>query len=321
MPGEYPISNGVAALAMDLDSDGGWLLTIDGVPSSYVDVNDPTYLDFEYVRWVGHLVDQMREPSTPIRAVHLGGAGCTIPRYVDASRPGSAQVIFDYDPLLLDLVREAFGLRSRARFRLRVADARDGLVSLPPASQDLVVRDAFAGPVVPDHLQTVEFLRLVARTLRTGGIYVANLADRPPLTLAKTEIATALAAFRHVVAISEPQVFRGRREGNVVIVASDRRLPEAELVRTLSTEVVRARLMTREDLAQFSGGAPVQTDRDLGWDEPGTGDAADPTEVSDLSEGTDERPDHHLEPAGDSASAGTGSTGGSRPPGSGQEPG
>ncbi|MFD7512485.1 spermidine synthase-like protein, partial [Streptomyces sp. NPDC059853] len=37
-----PVAFGTARLLPDLDRDGGWLLTVDGAPQSYVDLRDPT---------------------------------------------------------------------------------------------------------------------------------------------------------------------------------------------------------------------------------------------------------------------------------------
>ena len=78
-------------------------------PSSHVDLDDPTRLDFEYVRWFGDVLDTWAPEGEPLRVVHLGGAGCTLARYVAATRPGSRQVVVDVDAAVLDLARRAFG--------------------------------------------------------------------------------------------------------------------------------------------------------------------------------------------------------------------
>jgi hypothetical protein len=41
VPGRWPVDFGTAELLQDLDSDDGWLLSVDGVPQSYVDRADP----------------------------------------------------------------------------------------------------------------------------------------------------------------------------------------------------------------------------------------------------------------------------------------
>ncbi len=236
-------ATGTVALVPDGDGRHGWTLLVNGVPSSHVDLDDPLRLDFEYARWIAALLDHLPGEGEPLRAVHLGGGGCTLPRYLAATRPGSRQRVFELDPGVLDAAREAFGLRSSKLLRLLVADARAGLATLPDGAVDVVIRDAFAGTLVPRHLTTRQFLAEVVRVLDPAGVYAANLADRPPLAHARDEAATALAAFRHVALVAEPAQFTGRRYGNVVLFGSRRPLPIPELVRRLAGDPVRARLL------------------------------------------------------------------------------
>ena len=69
---------------------------------------------------------------------------------------------------------------------------------------------------------------LTRRTSRGG---CEHLADRPGLGLTRSEVATALTVFRHVLLVGETQHLRGRRYGNVVLAASRRPLPVADLTR------------------------------------------------------------------------------------------
>ena len=60
--------------------------------------------------------------------------------------------------------------------------------------------------------------------------------------------------------IAEASVLRGRRRGNLVILASDQPLPEAALERAAAGDPFPARVVTGQDLARFASGAPVVTD-------------------------------------------------------------
>jgi spermidine synthase len=255
VPGEYPVSAGTAQLAKDLDVPAGWMLSIDGVASSYVDLADPTRLEFEYVQWIGALLDQLGEPGAALDAAHLGGGAFTLPRYLAATRPGSTQVAFEYDEKLVALAKESLGLRTSPRLRVRVLDARAGVAKLRDDSQDVVIRDAFIGEAVPPHLTTVQFAREVERVLRHGGVYVLNLADRPPLHGLRAEAATLLAVFRHVLLVTEPAILRGRRYGNVVLAASARSLPALELARTVAHGVAPARVAGTAKVAELARNA------------------------------------------------------------------
>ncbi|WP_432536309.1 spermidine synthase [Kineococcus arenarius] len=257
--GDALISTGTVRLERDRDDPDGWLVLVNGVPSSYVDLADPAHLVFEYQQWTAAVLDAVHPPG-PLRVVHLGGAGCAFPRYVAATRPGSRQLVLEVDERLVDLVRRSFGATGSAGFKLKVADAREGVAALPDATQDALVRDAFVHDRVPAHLVTVEFLRDVARALAPGGVWVANLADRPPMPRARAEVATAAEVFAHVAVLAEPGVFRGRRYGNALLVASQEPLPEQALVRALSGGAAPARLVAGADARHFAAGASVVTD-------------------------------------------------------------
>jgi spermidine synthase len=243
------------------DGDGrrGWTMLVDGVPSSHVDLDDPARLDFEYMRWTGDVVDLAFPDGEPVAAVHVGGAGCTLPRYVAATRPGSRQTVLEVDDAVLGAARDALGLRSSKLLRLKVSDGRAGLAGVPDASQDVVVRDAFDGRQVPEHLTTTGFLREVRRVLAPGGVYVANVADSPRMHHARAEAATALAVFAHVTLAAEPGQFHGRRYGNVVLAASARELPVVALGRRFASGAVRARLLADGEVRSFAAAArPVE---------------------------------------------------------------
>lgn len=239
----------------DQDGSQGWTVLIDGVPSSHVDLSDPTRLDFEYMRWIADLLDVAWPSRQAVRAVHVGGAGCSLAHYLRATRPRSWQVVLEVDDEVLAAVKAGFGWRSIPGLRLRRGDGRSGLEPFPDAGLDVLVRDAFVADEVPPHLRTHQFCALAARVLGDGGIYLANLADRPPLAQARREVASALTAFRHVALAAEPAQFSGRRYGNLVLAASAAPLPEAAWGRRLATGAVRARLVGSQEIRAFVAGA------------------------------------------------------------------
>lgn len=191
---------------------------VNGVPSSYVDLDDPGHLAFEYMQHMAAVVDATWPAGRPLDVVHLGAAGCSLARWVHAERPGSRQVAVDLDAALLEHVRQWFDLPRSPALRLRPGDALAVLETLAPASADVVVRDVFAGDVTPTHLTTLEFVAQVLRVLRPGGLYLVNCADRPPLRRARAEAATLLAVpGADVALVAEPAVLKGRRYGNLVL--------------------------------------------------------------------------------------------------------
>jgi spermidine synthase len=252
---EIPVTTGTARIKPDGDRPSGFTLLLDGLPQSHVDLADPTYLAFDYVRRLGHVVDLIAPPGEPLNALHLGGGALTLPRYVVATRPRSRQAVIEIDGALVELVRRELPLRGQVRVRVRVGEARAGLTRAGTASADLVVTDVFAGGRVPAHLTSVEMAREVARVLRDGGVYAQVIADGPPLSFARGQTATLREVFGHLVVIAEAGVLRGRRFANLVLVASPAPLPVEGLVRRCAGDPAPARVVEGVDLDRFVAGA------------------------------------------------------------------
>jgi spermidine synthase len=254
-----PVDFGEARLLPDLDRPRAVLLTVDGAPQSYVDLDDPGHLEFEYARRLGHALDTAADPGRPLDAVHLGGGALTLPRYLAATRPGSRQTVVEADRALLALVAEQLPLDPAAGVRTVAGDAREWIAGAPAASTDVVVADVFGGSRVPAHLTTEGFVRDAARVLREPGSYLANLADAAPFTFLRPQLATISAVFGHVCLIAEAAVLRGRRFGNAVVVASRAELPVAALVRRVAGDAFPARVVDGPELRRLIGNArPVQ---------------------------------------------------------------
>ncbi|MEU6478938.1 fused MFS/spermidine synthase [Streptomyces sp. NPDC047017] len=254
------VDGGLARLVPDRERPRGRTLLIDGAPQSYVDLDDPAYLSFEYQRRLGHVIDLAAPAGKPVHAVHLGGGALTLARYVAATRPRSTQQVVERDAALVRLVRRELPLDSGARIRVRSADAREGLAKVPDGWADLVIADVFSGARTPAHLTSAEFLDEVRRTLRPGAVYAANLADGPPLAHLRGQIATAAARFPELALIADPAVLRGKRFGNAVLIACDHPLPVAELTRRAAGDPHPGRLEHGRALTDFTGGAAPVTD-------------------------------------------------------------
>jgi hypothetical protein len=132
----------------------GRTLYLEDLKHSYVDLDDPRRLEFDYVRWIGDAIDGAAPAGEPLDGVFLGGAGFTLPRYLLATRPGSEARVLEVDGGLVDLARERLGLRTGPELRVRVGDARVTLADEPRSSADVLVGDAFSARAVPWHLAT-----------------------------------------------------------------------------------------------------------------------------------------------------------------------
>src|SRR2546429_3185620 len=95
---------GATELVADPGRAHGWTLLVDRVPQSYVDLDDPGHLEFEYVRRVASVIDAAAPAGVPLRVLHLGGGALTLPRYLAATRPGSTQRVLERDAALTALI-------------------------------------------------------------------------------------------------------------------------------------------------------------------------------------------------------------------------
>lgn len=256
------VDTGVAELVPDPDRAGSWTLLLDGAPQSHVDLADPTYLEFEYVRRLAAAIDLLAPAGTPLRLLHLGGGALTLPRYVATTRPGSTQRVCEVDGALVELVRRELPWPPDSRLRVRVADAREVLAGHRAASVDVVVADVFAGARTPAHLTSAEFATEVARVLRPTGWYLANVADGPPLRHARRQVATVRSVLPRAALVGDAAVLRGRRYGNLVLLAGRTAPPVPELTRRVSGDWFPGRVLSGEELVRFTGGAPVVHDTD-----------------------------------------------------------
>jgi MFS family permease len=196
-------------------------LILDGLTHAAVNLDDPTDLRLGYVRRFADASASVLEAiDGGVHALHIGGGGFSFPRYLDATIPGMRQTVLELDPAIVSLAREELGFEPSERVTVVTGDARRSIETLPAATYELVVGDAFGGLSVPWHLTTDEFIAEIHRVLAPGGRLVMNLIDGPELRFVSAEVATLLLHFEHVTLVAGSAVLDGGG-GNVVLVASD----------------------------------------------------------------------------------------------------
>lgn len=251
-----------AEVRADRHVPGSFELVVDGTPQSHVDLGDPTHLFYEYVRRMGHVIDQL--PAGPLTAVHLGAGALTLPRYIEATRPGSRQQVVELEPDLIELVREALPFPRGASIRMRYGDAREVLRKLPAGlrgSVDLLVVDVFGGARIPAHVTSLEFYTECAALLSPDGVLLVNAADGAGGAFARGQAATLVVAYSDVAVLAESAVLRGRRFGNFVLVASKGELPLDWMPRLLAGGPHPAALVHGRALRDWIAGAAIVTDQ------------------------------------------------------------
>jgi hypothetical protein len=254
------VAFGVAELRPDPVRPAGWELLVGGVAQSYVDLADPTHLAFEYVRRIATVLRSVRPPGVPMKVLHLGGGGLTLPRFVAATRPGSAQKVVERDGDLLTMVSRT--LPPPADVRVVVGDAREVLDREEPAAYDVIVSDVFDGAAMPGSVAGTGFAAAAARALRPGGLLTMNLTDLPPLAGTRIRAATLRTAFADVGLLAAGAMLRGRKAGNMVLVAglSAGDLPADRLAAAAARDAEPGRLLHGRELDDFIGGAKPRLD-------------------------------------------------------------
>ena len=240
------------------------ILVLDRLFHAAVDLHDPTDLQFGYVR-------RFADATAPLRAglgsspdvLHIGGGGFTFPRYIEALHPGARQTVLELDPRIYEIAQSELGYVPSDRIDVRLGDARQSIRALPSDGFDLVIGDAFGGLAVPWHLTTKEMLDEIARVLRPGGAYVANLIDYPPLRFVRAEAATAATVFRNVAVMARRGTIEGEGGGNLVLVASDPPLDTKAVEAAMATwgeAGTTAILADHSEVRAFIGESPLLTD-------------------------------------------------------------
>jgi len=256
-PCQYETSYHCADVVADTARPSGRLLILDRGHNSYVDLEDPTHLEFRYIRVMADLID-VEMPSGPLEVVSIGGGGFTLPGYLAATRPGTDHRVLEIDASLVDIGRRHLGFEDEAE--VIVNDARRSITEVAPGSVDVVVGDAFNGLTVPWHLTTVEFVEMIGDSLASGGFYTVNVIDRPEARFARAEAATLTEVFDHVAVFAPESYFTGDRGGNYVLVGSDDPIDIDEVRSVLASRGGVEVGLTGDDLARFIDDARPLTD-------------------------------------------------------------
>jgi spermidine synthase len=252
-----------AVIETDRWVPGSFTLVVDGTPQSHVNLDNPAELFFEYIQRMGHVIDQIGTTGQPITAVHLGAGAFTLPRYIEATRPGSRQQVVEIESDLVDFVRKELPWSPRAQIKVRHGDAREVLGKFPAGlrgSVDLLVVDIFSGARTPAHVTSLEFYTEAVSLLSDDGIVLVNVADGPGLAFAKAATSTLASVVADVALLAETQILKGRRFGNVVLVGSRSPLPLEWMPRILAGGPHPAKVVAGDELRAFIAGAPIVTD-------------------------------------------------------------
>jgi spermidine synthase len=244
--------------------EGGRYLLLDQLTHSYVDLDDPTHLEFEYVQAIVAGIEAVR-PVGALRALHVGGGGFTVPMYLRSTRPGSVNTVIERDGGLVKLDEQFLGLRQGDGLTAESGDGRVLVRGKSKGDWDVFVGDAFGGEAVPWHLATQEFTRDIRERLLPTGLYALNVIDSPPALekpgkFARAEIATIASVFKHVAVATSENGWVGLGPENFAVYASDSPLPLAAIQQNINERGLAWTVHSGAELRKWVGDAQVLTD-------------------------------------------------------------
>jgi hypothetical protein len=219
----------------------GRLLRQAGMDASYIDLADPSHLEFDYLRWMRIVL----RVAGAQRILHIGGGACALARALAAEYRAGRQEVCEVDADVLAIAREHFGLRRTPGLRVRHAEGRAFLARQPDAGWDAVAIDAFVTATVPRHLISVEATTEMARVAPLALVNV--LDDR-----AAREVHAVAAGLGRAY----PSVWAlGARAGNTILVGSARPLDLDRIAAEAAADPSPGRLTRPETIARLSAGA------------------------------------------------------------------
>ncbi|BCW59252.1 hypothetical protein StoSoilB20_25990 [Arthrobacter sp. StoSoilB20] len=200
------------------------------------------------------MVDLAAEPGEPIRALHLGAGALTLARYIQATRPGSAQYAVELERELLDFVLLKLPMPQGTTLTTHIGDAREALAELDAGARfDVVILDIFSGPDAPEHIACKEFYEEAAARLGPDGVLIVNVGDEPALTLVKSQVTALRQAMPDVAAFAETGMFEGRYPGNIILVGTGRKWSPEWTAELLARGPHPATVLTGMDLDKIAG--------------------------------------------------------------------
>jgi spermidine synthase len=151
-------------------------MVLDNLIHSYVNLNDPTHIEYEYERIYADVLKWKFAQDTPFKSLTIGGGGYTFPRFMEVMYPRAQIDVVEIDPYVTKVVYDHLGLSKDTRIVTYNTDGRWYVMNCKE-KYDLVFTDAYNDISIPYHLTTKEFLQEIKATMNPGGILMSNIID------------------------------------------------------------------------------------------------------------------------------------------------
>jgi hypothetical protein len=218
-----PYSGLLAELFEDENSPGEWILAINNSLHSGLDVNDPTNLPFYYAKKLGSIIETLFPRREKLSVLHLGAGALSIARYIDSTRPGSNQVAVEIEDGLVEFVEEILPFDKTGTVDVIIGDGRSVVesgIEEFTGRFNLVIVELFLDRTAPTNATSIEFYKLLKKTLTFNGVLIVNIIDGDDYTFAASTYVTIKEAFSNVKAVLDEKEFKARSPGNILVVGS-----------------------------------------------------------------------------------------------------
>jgi predicted membrane-bound spermidine synthase len=151
-------------------------LQLDHLVHSYADLDDPSWLEYGYLRTFNEVIEHTAKQRPVFRLLFIGGGGYTLPRLVDQLHESAEVDVVEIDPAVTRVARRFFGVPRDAAIRTINEDAR-WFAMHGGEPYDAIFIDAFNDLSVPYHLTTRELTEQLRRLLTPDGALVVNVIE------------------------------------------------------------------------------------------------------------------------------------------------
>ena len=192
---------------------------------SAVRLGHPEDLVFPYARTTMATLSFL--PKIPEDMLCVGLGGGSLPMFFRKFFPAMNIDLAEIDPEVVRVSQEYLGFKPDATMKVSTMDGRVYL-RRTDRKYDMIILDAYDSASIPFHLTTREFLEIVKKRLKPGGIVAANIWSPTANKFHYAEIVTFQAVFAQLY------ILQARGSGNYLFVAiadDEPRAPEALVAR------------------------------------------------------------------------------------------
>ena len=151
-------------------------LILDNLTHSYVNLNNPLHLEYQYERIYSEILRWKFKKDSPFRSLTIGGGGYTFPRYMEVFYPKAGIDVVEIDPEITRVAYKYLGLPQDTGIRTYNEDGRWFVMNCNER-YDLIFIDAYNDLSIPFHLTTKEFARLLNDIMNPDSILLTNIID------------------------------------------------------------------------------------------------------------------------------------------------